>query len=269
MSKRGIPELCEDALFYSEQFAAVIDGCTSKKPIAGVPVSSGVIAKECILRGLSSLQGHETMPQVFQILNDSIAEWYRNRGLEHTMEANKGERCSAYATIVSAQQRQVWVLGDCQALVGGRLVTKHKAIDTLMEGIRALFIEFELANGATKEALLADPQPIQQKLASLMKLQSTFQNSGHSYSYSYTVLDGFFSDTESVQVIDLPPDHPVEVVLASDGYPELCPTLQESERSLQLQLQEDPLMVSKYRATKPLLPGNCSFDDRSFLRVLV
>nr|WP_321262442.1 hypothetical protein [uncultured Sphaerochaeta sp.] len=267
-SKRGVPELCEDALFFNDHFAAVVDGCTSRKPIKGVPKSSGVIAKECILQGLESLQGNESMTQVFQVLNDSITTWYRGIGRECEFEADKESRCSAYAAIVSVAHRQVWVLGDCQALINDTLVTSHKAIDTLMEGVRALLVEYELANGVTVEELLLNPQPVQQKLASLMKLQTVFQNSDPSLSYSYSVLDGFFTDMESVQVLDLPHDT-VEVVLASDGYPQVFPTLEATEQYLQKQLEEDPLMVFKNRATKPLFPGNCSFDDRSFLRVLV
>ena len=82
------------------------------------------------------------------------------------------------------------------------------------------------------------------------------------------MLDGFFSDYQHVQIVNLP-DTPTEVVLASDGYPQLHPTLEETEEALALQLRHDPLMVSTCRATKPLIAGNLSFDDRSFLRILV
>lgn len=58
-----------------------------------------------------------------------------------------------------------------------------------------------------------------------------------------------------------------ELVLASDGYPFLKPTLDESEAMLASQLGNDPLCMNTFKATKGLMAGNKSFDDRSYLRV--
>jgi glycerophosphoryl diester phosphodiesterase len=56
-------------------------------------------------------------------------------------------------------------------------------------------------------------------------------------------------------------------VFASDGYPLLFPTLQESEHYLHLSIAEDPSRTGEHPATKGVRPGNKSFDDRSFIRV--
>ncbi|NCC63687.1 MAG: hypothetical protein EOM15_03390 [Spirochaetia bacterium] len=268
VSKRDRQKLCEDGLFINEHFAAVIDGCTSKNPIKGLKQSSGVIAKECLLDALSSLDGCATMEQAFLAMNDSIVRWYEKMGLKDEAQRDTSLRPSAYAAVVSAKRREVWVLGDCQALFEGVLVTKHKAIDTLMEDVRRLLIEHALLGGKTYDQLLKDPAFIQDRLDVMMRLQSAFQNTKEAYHFGYAVLDGFFFDTREVQVARLP-EGPVEVVLASDGYPVLFATLEESEAYLHQVLSEDPLMVFKHGATKPLLKGNVSFDDRSFLRILV
>jgi glycerophosphoryl diester phosphodiesterase len=160
------------------------------------------------------------------------------------------------------------VLGDCQALVCSTLTTRHKAIDTLMEDVRTLLVEHALLQGSTVDYLLANPQLIQAKLDDLMQLQPAFQNSSVPSHFRYVVLDGFFSDCQQVQVVKLPAI-PTEVVLATDGYPQLYPTLSASEEALSLQLRRDPLMVSTCKATKPIIAGNLSFDDRSFLRITV
>ena len=60
-----------------------------------------------------------------------------------------------------------------------------------------------------------------------------------------------------------------EIVLASDGYPFLMPTLQESEERLADLLRDDPLCISIYKASKGLMQGNKSFDDRSYVRFTV
>jgi glycerophosphoryl diester phosphodiesterase len=56
------------------------------------------------------------------------------------------------------------------------------------------------------------------------------------------------------------------VILASDGYPELFDTLQETEEHLQKIIQEDPLCYKLQSLTKAVYPGQCSYDDRSYIR---
>lgn len=53
--------------------------------------------------------------------------------------------------------------------------------------------------------------------------------------------------------------------MASDGYPDLCETLRESEEKLKILLEKDPLMISIYKSTKGLQKGNTSFDDRAYI----
>ena len=57
-----------------------------------------------------------------------------------------------------------------------------------------------------------------------------------------------------------------DIILASDGYPFLKPTLAESENALAAQLDSDPLCIRSFKATKGLASGNKSFDDRSYVR---
>ena len=66
-------------------------------------------------------------------------------------------------------------------------------------------------------------------------------------------------------VIVVPAAH--SVVLASDGYPVLLPTLCESEAALARQIERDPQNVSEFIATKGIVEGNCSFDDRAYIRL--
>lgn len=61
-------------------------------------------------------------------------------------------------------------------------------------------------------------------------------------------------------------DHGAEIVLASDGYPFLRPTLQESEAALRKLLAQDPYCIRSFVATKGTMLGNRSFDDRAYVR---
>lgn len=60
-----------------------------------------------------------------------------------------------------------------------------------------------------------------------------------------------------------------DIVLASDGYPFLEPTLDQSERALAELKASDPHLISRFPTTKGFEPGLDSFDDRAYLRFTV
>ena len=65
-----------------------------------------------------------------------------------------------------------------------------------------------------------------------------------------------------------PVSSPSEVVLASDGYPFLKPTLAASEAALVEQIANEPQNIRSFIATKGIVEGNKSFDDRTYIRFL-
>lgn len=268
VGKRKDPSLCEDGVFFNSHFAAVIDGCSSQKPSLHAGKSSGVIAKDLILEVLDTLPPESTMEESFLACNAALASWYQGHGLLQAMEKDPSRRCSAYLAMVSKARKEVWILGDCQALVAGHVYTIHKPIDTLMENLRALYIEVELQGGKSEEALVQDLERIQKTLSTQMAFQPIFQNSTKQTSFSYFALDGFFTNFAAVQVVKLG-DADTQVVLGSDGYPQLLESLHATERRLAALLSSDPLCFRENRSTKGLEEGNVSFDDRSYLRVIV
>lgn len=268
IGKRKVHSLCEDGVFFNGHFAAVIDGCSSHKPPLHEGKSSGVIAKDLILEALATLAPESTMEEAFSACNTALACWYQGHGLLEAMRNDPSGRCSAYIAMVSKARREVWILGDCQALVDGQVYTSHKPIDILMENLRALYIEVELQGGSSEEALAQDFEPIRKRLSSQMAVQPIFQNSTRRTSFSYFTLDGFFTNFAAVQVVKLG-DADTQVVLGSDGYPQLLGSLHATEERLAALLASDPLCFRENRSTKGLERGNISFDDRSYLRVMV
>lgn len=59
------------------------------------------------------------------------------------------------------------------------------------------------------------------------------------------------------------------IILASDGYPALFETLEETEKYLFQLLDKDPLCIHELRGTKRLINGNKSFDDRNYISFYV
>ena len=97
-----------------------------------------------------------------------------------------------------------------------------------------------------------------------LRLQSQFANKRGPY--GYFVFDGFTDPTYPIRTVNINPGD--EVVLASDGYPLLRPSLAQSERELRRLKREDPELISEYQSTKGFTPSNDSFDDRTYLRFI-
>jgi len=58
----------EDGLFINEHFAAVIDGCSSKKPLSGQTRTNGVIAKNLLLECLRNLDPRASRDEAFHAM---------------------------------------------------------------------------------------------------------------------------------------------------------------------------------------------------------
>lgn len=243
-------------------FAAVIDGSTSKTPLRVNPdMSNGRYCMELIRRYILSMAADISMDAFCRGVTEYIADAYRQHGIDRErLSAHPEERLTASAVIYSSCHREVWFIGDCQCLIDGKLYDNAKPYESRLAGRRAAFIEKALASGRTtvQNILNGDDQgraSILEELVQCCKGQNK----------TFSVIDGFTIPLALVKVIKLAPETH-EIVLASDGYPLLCPTLAASEAALRRQLNTDPLCISTYKATKGLRQGQSSFDDRSYIR---
>eukprot|EP00978_Attheya_sp_CCMP212_P011107 scaffold27157_cov59-Attheya_sp.AAC.1 len=85
--------------------------------------------------------------------------------------------------------------------------------------------------------------------------------------YRYWVLDGFPINLDEGMLVHSVPSNAKEVILATDGYPDIFETLQETEAHWNTIINQDPLMIRQYPSTKGVQPGAESFDDRTYLRI--
>lgn len=268
LSKTGKPDSGEDIVFVGEHFAAVIDGVTSAASFGspgGAPVTSGRAAAELIRDAMALLPREVSATEAFPRLDAAIRDFYSREGILAEAERDRTRRCGAVVIVYSVHRRQLWRVGDCQALVDGRDWPGGKQVDALLSELRAFFLETELRRGKTVEELLARDTG-RELIRDLLLRQQEFQNAGGASRYDYQVMDGFFRSPAEVEVLDLPPGTR-ELALASDGYPVLRPSLAETEAELARVIREDPLCFRLFRSTKGVYPGNVSFDDRSYLKI--
>lgn len=263
-SKTSNPGLCEDGLFVSDDYIAVIDGATSKTKTEWDGKKTGRIMIELILEKLKNVRADMDAGEFMLELDSVISDWYHSKNIYEQMKNNPVERCTGSVVVYSRFKNQIWFLGDCQSLVDGDLIDNPKLIDQVVSGARALYVQSQMLLGKTVKDLLAHDLG-RDYITPLLENQNLFQNSNADSEFTHTLLDGFFIDTMSIKIHQVS-DGAKEIVLASDGYPELASTLEESESKLKVLLEEDPLLVKSYKSTKGLRAGNVSYDDRAYVR---
>ena len=244
-------EKSEDRIVVTDDYIAVVDGATSQAGTGENNKTPGAQAAEMVAEALRRLPPDADLTAAAAFI---------------TSRFKKTEsKPTASAAIYSRRHRQVWLIGDCQCIVNGTLHTNAKKIDTLMAESRAAFIHAALLNGETEESFLNDDVG-RDFIKPFLKRQPIFQNNPDAEEYAFSVFDGNPVLLDKVKIINVTSD---PVVLATDGYPRLLPTLKESEESLKETVREDPLCINVYRATKGVYKGQCSFDDRAYVSFLV
>jgi len=222
--------------------------------------SNGRYAMQLTARYIRHMPKSTTCEQFLKGVTAYIRKHYKKQMLSRLAE-HPEDRLTCSAIVFSRLNREVWMVGDCQCLIGGELYENPKPDEAELAAMRAKEVERLLATGMSPEELcrndIARPTIIP-RMVETMKMQNI----------TYSVIDGFPIPRQHVLIIPLD-FHPWELVFASDGYPFLCPTLAESEQRLRRQREEDPLNVKHFQATKAFHPDLNSFDDRSFIRFRV
>lgn len=259
-------EECEDGIVVTDDFAAVIDGSTSKTPIHYAPTMRNgryamMLVSNLIATGLQPDADVETF---CRLATDCIRHCYVDHHADYdSLASNPVERITCSAVVYSNARRELWFVGDCQALdVTHGVHYEHcKPYEQPIAEIRSARIRLGLLDGKTVEVYRQHDEG-RDYILPLLRDYCKYQN------VTYPVIDGFPIPMATVKVVSLH-DSTREIVLASDGYPSLAPCLQDSEAQLTALLQNDPLLIDKVKATKGWMIGNRSYDDRAYVRLRI
>lgn len=273
-------EACEDGMVVTDDFIAVIDGSTSKTPKHLNPdMKNGRYAMMLISEYIrEELKVDASVDDFCQGVTAYIYnKVYEKLGVDERLKEHPEERLTASAILYSRTRNEVWMVGDCQAIIDGKLYENGKPYEQEIARKRVELIEQGLSPAEARKQI----EPL------LIEAMLSGQN------HTYTVIDGFpiyregvkvvsVSDSSSVQdsvpasdsvpcsdsasASDTIPSSSSEIVLASDGYPFLKPTLAASEAALAEQIANDPQNIRSFIATKGIVEGNKSFDDRTYIR---
>ena len=274
------PEACEDGMVVTDDFIAVIDGSTSKTPKHLNPdMKNGRYAMMLISEYIrEELKADASVDDFCQGVTTYIYnKVYEKLGVEERLKEHPEERLTASAILYSRTRNEVWMVGDCQAIIDGKLYENGKPYEQEIARKRVELIEQGLSPAEARKQI----EPL------LIEAMLSGQNQ------TYTVIDGFPIYREGVKVVSVSDSCSVqdsvpasdsvpcsdsvsasgtisvsssEIVLASDGYPFLKPTLAASEATLAEQIANDPQNIHSFIATKGIVEGNKSFDDRTYIR---
>lgn len=276
-------EACEDGMVVTDDFIAVIDGSTSKTPKHLNPdMKNGRYAMMLISEYIrEELKADASVDDFCQGVTAYIYnKVYEKLGVEERLKEHPEERLTASAILYSRTRNEVWMVGDCQAIIDGKLYENGKPYEQEIARKRVELIEQGLSPAEARKQI----EPL------LIEAMLSGQNQ------TYTVIDGFPIYREGVKVVSVSDSCSVqgsvpasdsvpcsdsvsasgtifvsssEIVLASDGYPFLEPTLAASEAALAEQIANDPQNIHFFIATKGIVEGNKSFDDRTYIRFSV
>ncbi|MGR3765982.1 hypothetical protein [Rossellomorea sp. NS-SX7] len=263
VSKAGNDRTNEDGYLLTNNFALVVDGATSKGMNRYNGKTSGQMARSLILSCVRDFQKDISAGEAFHRMNQSLMNFYLENNLLEELKTAPYKRATASVVVYSRYRNEIWMIGDCQYMLDDELFKDEKEIDIVISNARAAFLEMEIVQGKTLDDLL-EFDTGRDFVLPLLKRQYLLQNTLHSQ-YSYSALDGFPLKESSFIVRKVPPKTK-QIVLASDGYPRLFNTLQQSEEALAEIIKKDPLCFREYKSTKGLKKGNISFDDRTYLR---
>lgn len=255
----------EDGIIVTPYFAAVIDGATAKSAFTHEGKKTGRLAMELALEAIRDFPKDIDAAEAVRRITEKIHAFYVEHDLLDDLKSEPGKRFTANGVIFSYARNEVWQVGDCQCIIGNLYSSNEKEIDAIMANARAVFNEVALLNGATTEDLEAHDQG-REFIYPFLQKQALLQNCPvEGQQFAFPVFDGFPVQMKQVNIF--PVGDAEEIILASDGYPHLYATLHESECYLADILKKDPLCMRLYKSTKGVKKGNCSFDDRAYLRI--
>ena len=267
ISKTGNPETCEDRAYIGPYFVAVIDGSTSKSDRRWDGKTSGRVSAEIIWETFDKIPFDATPRQATDIMTAAIQAFYQEQQVIQEIEDDPVKRITSCVVALSLWRKEIWFVGDCQCMIDQEVIDNNKGIDKVTAEARAAFLESEIVKGSTVEDLLQDDSG-RAFILPLLRRQILFQNNPKAGQYWFPVIDGSPVPDEGIRIMRLP-ENVESIVLASDGYLILKGTLAESEQALADVLHDDPLLFRKYKATKGLKSGQVSFDDRTYIKLLI
>jgi hypothetical protein len=266
-SKSGDDTGGEDRIFSGKYFSAVVDGSTSHAESCFKEGTQGGVGANLVIEALALVSSDATAYDCVAFISNHIKSFYERNSYYHLLKKTPSLRATASAAILSHSRHEIWIVGDCQALINGQhSITNRKKIDIVAAEARSALLTSFISSGESQEKLIENDLG-RLFINPLINAQSIFQNSDIKSEYGYSVLDGFPVEKNRILITKLD-TNATDIILATDGYPLLRETLHLTEKILNEIILDDPLLIRKFKQTKGCSMLGSSYDDRAFLRII-
>ena len=258
--KDGKADLCGDTYVWGDHYIAVIDGATPKGEMLWDGQRGDVYVSHLVADAIVAMDPEYTAQQAVEYINKAVHEAYGAHDVDFD-NLLPAERLQCSLLIYSVHRHEVWSFGDCMLRINQREFRFQKEGDDLFAALRAFCIQIQrdrLGPDANEQEL---SEYGREQILPFLKEYISLAN--RNVPFGYDVIDGGKIHAEHVKIYGVQKDDCV--VMASDGYPKLFDTLEDTEEYLRQALQEDPYCVGILRGTKGIAPGNISYDDRTYV----
>ena len=256
----------EDGWVATPDYVAVIDGSTSKGTLDYGEKTSGRIAMEILRNAITNLRPGCTIRDAADELSAKIDAYYLSHDIVKEVQEHPENRLTASTVIYSVAKKEVWQIGDCPCLIDNLYYENPKYWEKPLAQARALYIEKEIANGRTLREL-QQRDTGREYILPLLSYSMVYQNDADNPNYGYGVLDGFPIANRFLRKFSA--IRARQIVLSTDGYLHLFPSLAQSEQYNSDYLAQDPLCIGRHKMTKGLMMETNGFDDRTYIRFII
>lgn len=253
---------CEDGIVEGTDFVAVIDGSTSKglHPLE-TDMRNGRYAMLVLSSVIKELEKDTSIESFVALATEAFRKEYQKHKIDTAwLQRHPEERLCASVVVYARARQEIWMIGDCQCMIDSQIYDNPKRSEAQIAAERATEAKRLLDKGITISEL-------QQNDLSRTAILPLLIRCMKDENIEYSVIDGFPVPMSKTRLIGCAGAK--QVILASDGYPFLQPSLAQSEEALARQLHTDPLNIDTFKATKGFMTGNVSFDDRAYVRLEV
>jgi hypothetical protein len=261
--KHADADRCEDVILDGPDWIALCDGVTDKSGLRFDGRCGGLVVAELVARAVAAAPTGENPADLVARINDA----YTSR-LGQELELGgvpDGMRPACSVVALDKKAGRVVRVGDTTWVTHQRTEAGHMAIDDVHTAMRSAYLRMLILDGHDPKDL-AVHDPSRDLILPGLKAQSVLRNNPDGGPLAHGVIDGRDVPDQFVEAWTLAGDE-TEIALASDGYPVVFMTHAATEDYLQGDLAADPLRIHAHPSTKPLAPGQASFDDRSYVRL--
>ena len=139
---------CEDGIVVTDHFVAVIDGSTSKGNKRVNPsMRNGRYAMELITAFVREMPADIRLDAFCEKMTARVHQAYVAAGVTDEADSQgpvpPRDRLCASAIVYSSHWKEIWMIGDCQCIAGGKLFTNGKPSEAAIAEKRAERFEEE------------------------------------------------------------------------------------------------------------------------------